>query len=566
MSIGTYFSHSYRVQDQALNKAFWSHFKSDFSFFVDPPSDVTIHTHLEAMMRRCSAFVAVFNLREDIPGLRCSPFMLYEYGLAVQARRPKLLLIHQDLTSKTFGGIDKNETFSFDPKNPDARLDELREKIDGLKEVARAYPNTLYRQRGEIGVVVPGDNSACAYATKKVLARIAEVAKRYGFSIRTLPVPHQHNAHLAVTLDQYEAIILDVRGTDLPDWVFPYAHGRLVPTIKLARLEPREVLGNFVMPPIVEGLRMDEAEPGVESVLYWRDADDLILQLERAFAKLDERQTEFKKDDEALFYFESIGRRPANIFISNAGNENPLAGKLSKALRLRNIRQFHYKDPDYRDPEVLQTGSNWPSKIRGEVETCNVFVAIIGGGYEKSVWSREELRIARTRDSQIVMLPYTIGGTDLKFLEEYGLGDTQVTTLPADQDAALSRVLSDIQQALTDGGRGHNATVQRTTMLGGSREAIVDTIRHLSGSSWPKLLARLSDDGIAVSLARKDKGPLRSRAVAEQLFEDAARADTDPGNRSTLATLVQALATLAPASHRKLIEHVERGIASRGAT
>ena len=43
MSIGTYFSHSYRVQDQALNKAFWSHFKSDFSFFVDPPSDVTIH-------------------------------------------------------------------------------------------------------------------------------------------------------------------------------------------------------------------------------------------------------------------------------------------------------------------------------------------------------------------------------------------------------------------------------------------------------------------------------------------------------------------------------------------
>jgi len=103
-------------------------------------------------------------------------------------------------------------------------------------------------------------------------------------------------------------------------------------------------------------------------------------------------------------------------------------------------------------------------------------------------------------------------------------------------------------------------------MLGGSREAIVDTIRHLSGSSWPKLLARLSDDGIAVSLARKDKGPLRSRAVAEKLFEDAVRADTDPGNQSTLAMLVQALAKLAPASHRKLIKHVEQGIAKRGAT
>jgi hypothetical protein len=566
MSIGTYFSHSYRVEDQELNRAFWSHFKSDFSFFIDPPSDVTIHTHLEAMMRRCSAFVAVFNRREDVSEFNCSPFMLYEFGLAVQARRPKLLLIDNSIASAPFAGLDENETFSFNPNDPDAKLDELRGKIDRLKEVARAYPNTLYRQRGAIGVVVPGANSACAYATKKVLARIAEVAGRYGFTISTLPVPHQHNARLAVTLDQYDAIILDVRGTDLPDWVFPYAHGRLVPTIRLARLGPREVLGNFVMPPIVEGLRLDSAEPGVESVLYWRDADDLILQLERAFLKLDERQTEFKKDDEALFYFESIGRRPANIFISNAGNENPLAGQLSKALRLRNIKQFHYKDPEYKDRDVLQTNSNWPSKIRSEAETCDVFVAIIGKGYEKRPWCREELRIARARDSEIVMLPYEVDGTDLSFLKEHDLQDRQVSSLPADQDAALSRILYDIQQALTDGGRGHNAPVRRTTMLGASREAIVDTIRHVSGSSWPKLLARLSDDGIAVSRARKDKGPPRSRAVAEQLFEDAVRADTDPGNRNTLATLVRALAGLAPASHRKLIKHVERGIASRGAT
>jgi len=562
MSIGTYFSHSYRVEDQALNRAFWSHFKSDFSFFIDPPSDVTIHTHLEAMMRRCSAFVAVFNRRRDIPGFNCSPFMLYEFGLAVQARRPKLLLIDQTIDSEPFRRLDQNETFYFSPNDPNARLAELKRKIDGLKKVARAYPNTLDRQRGRIGVVVPRTKSASAYAKDKILARISDVADRHGFKIGTVPVPHTHNAYLALEFDQYEAIILDVRGADLPDWVFPYAHGRLVPTIKLARLEPGEVLGKIVMPPIVEGLRMDPAEPGVESVLYWRDADDLILQLERAFLKLDEGQTEFKKDDEALFYFESIGRRPANIFISNAGNENPLAGQLSKALRLRNIRQFHYKDPD-----AIPTGSNWPSKIRSEVETCNVFVAIIGSGYEKSLWSKEELRIARARDSEIVMLPYKVEGTDLKFLEEYGLQEAQVTTLPADQDEAFGLILGKIQQTLTEAGRGHNATARRTTMLGGSREAIIDTIRHLSGSSWPRLLARLSADGIAVSLVGKDAGPLRSRAVAEQLFEDAVRADTDhPGGRSPLATLVQALAKLAPASHRKLIKHVERGIANRGAT
>ena len=166
------------------------------------------------------------------------------------------------------------------------------------------------------------------------------------------------------------------------------------------------------------------------------------------------------------------------------------------------------------------------------------------------------------------MLPYEVDGTDLSFLKEHDLQDRQVSSLTADQDAAFEpyplRYPADPYGWWT---RAQRSRSRRTTMLGGSREAIIDTIRYLSGSSWPKLLARLSDDGIAVSLARKDAGPLRSRAVAEQLFEDAVRADTDhPDKRNPLATLVQALAKLAPASHRKLIKHVERGIANRGAT
>ena len=88
MSVATYFSHSYRIEDRELNKEVWSYFSSDFSFFVDPPSDVTIHTHLEQMMRRCGAYVAVFNRRRGAPKPYCSPFVFYEYGLSVQARVP----------------------------------------------------------------------------------------------------------------------------------------------------------------------------------------------------------------------------------------------------------------------------------------------------------------------------------------------------------------------------------------------------------------------------------------------------------------------------------------------
>ena len=89
MSIPTYFSHSYRLDDQPLNKTFWHLFsQAGFAFSVDPPSDTTIHTHLERMMGRCGVFVAVVNRRRNVPPYFCSRFVLYEYGLAIQARRP----------------------------------------------------------------------------------------------------------------------------------------------------------------------------------------------------------------------------------------------------------------------------------------------------------------------------------------------------------------------------------------------------------------------------------------------------------------------------------------------
>src|SRR5689334_8629266 len=98
MAIPTYFSHSYRLRDQKLNQTFWHLFsQAGFSFFVDPPSDATIHTHLERMMGRCSAFVAVVNRRRDVSRFFCSRFVLYEYGLSIQARRPRLLLIDRDV-------------------------------------------------------------------------------------------------------------------------------------------------------------------------------------------------------------------------------------------------------------------------------------------------------------------------------------------------------------------------------------------------------------------------------------------------------------------------------------
>jgi hypothetical protein len=56
---------------------------------------------------------------------------------------------------------------------------------------------------------------------------------------------------------------------------------------------------------------------------------------------------------------------------------------------------------------------------------------------------------------------------------------------------------------------------------------------------------------------------VRARAVAEQLFADAQRADTDPDQKSTMATLVQILTGVAPRSHQSLIKTVAARIAKR---
>ena len=546
MSIPTYFSHSYRVADQELNQIFWSYFsKAGFSFFVDPPSNSTIHTHLERMMRRCSAFVGVVNRRRDVSNFFCSRFVLFEFGLSIQARRPRLLLVDKRVNASPFERLSPDERHTFLPGKAEAGTKELSRKIKTLKRVAATFPNRLDEPRGPIAVLVPRDRSSCGYAQPHVLRRIEEAADAAGFELNVLGLPHEHNAFLALELEQQEAVILDVRGTDLPEWVFPYVYGRLIPTIKLARLKPDEVLSSVKLPPIVEGLRMDSSEPGVKSVTYWRDSEDLVCQLERAFRKLDEEQTVFQEGRRGVLYFESIGRRPARVFISNAAKSNALGRRLAEELRLRNIYGFQYKEPN-----AILPGSDWEQKIRSEIETCDIFLAIIGEGYKASKWCMEEMRAASARSPHIELLPYQVDDADVGFMDK-----VHVAQLPSGLDEPVQFMLDRIHTVLTDR-RGRNAPVTHTTMLGGSREAIIDTIRHIPKSEWPTLMDRMRESGIAISAADPGSGPLWSRQVAEKLFVDAQQVDTDPDNEGNMATLVRALTSLAPSTHQELMRSV----------
>jgi hypothetical protein len=548
MSVPTYFSHSYRRDDQRLNQDFWKVFSgAGFSFFVDPRSDSTIHTHLERMMGRCSAFVAVVTRRRDVRRFYCSRFILYEYGLSIQARRPRLILRDHRVAPEPFERLTEDETHSFSPDKPLSRGRELTGKIKRLMDRAKTFPNRLDKARGPIALMLPPDEASCPYADPRVLDRIEQAADLAGFQLSIVRLPYEHNALFALDLDRYEAAVVDVRGLELEPWVFAYLYGRLIPTIKVARVMLDELPSSVALPPLVLGLRMDEREPGVESVTYWRDVDDLVWQLEQAFRKLDEEQTEFKEGRPGELYFESIGRRFARVFISNSSSANPLARLLSEELRLRNIEQFHYKEPN-----AIRTGSRWKDALRNEVRTCNVFVALIGPGYDESRWCREELRLALDRSQELMLLPYMVEKTNVRFM-----GELQVPELPINPAGAIQRVLADIHDGLTRPAPRDNAPHRRSTLLGASREAVIDAIRHVSREAWPGLNTRLGADRGALELSGTGRHPGRGRAAAERLFAEVQRAGArDADEPEPVRKLVATLAEFGPRRHREVLRAI----------
>jgi len=543
--IPTYLSHSYRQEDQPINQKFWPLFESaGFYFSVDPPSNITTTAHLEQMMNGSSCYVAIVNLRPDIDKYYCSPFVMYEFGLAVQARRPMLLLIDEKIgrDSPQFRRVDESDKVFFKPSDPLASEAELREKIDKLK--ARALPSVAQSGRRPIGVLLSKGQQSQGYGQSSIYALIEKAAARSVFRCERMTLPLQHNAYLSLELDKYQALILDVRGDTLPEWVFAYVHGRLIPTLKLVRVKPSEIAANLRLPPLVEGLRMDENEPGVECVIYWRDGDDLFDQLTQAFQKLDEEPTQLTKPHEGQIYFNSIGRSPARVFISNAGKVNDLARMLSNTLGLNSIERFQYKDID-----AIKTGSDWPAKIKQELQDCQLFVALLSDGYWQSDWCRKEMETAlqRKRSGALQILPYKVEDCDVSFM-----GNIQVTDLSSDPSKAVADVFAAVDAALK--ARGTSANSTRAPMLpGASLEAVVDALRHFRTAQWDTLLRKLGAQKITVDVDLSSRSPQPRRTV-EQVLNGIQRMPMLAGGRSPLSLFLEQVVALAPSKWKESVK------------
>ena len=402
--------------------------------------------------------------------------------------------------------------------------------------------------------LLPRDNADRAYGGPQVREEIKKAAEPHLFKCREILVPDTDNALFALSLSKCEAVVLDVRGDTLPHWVFAYIYGRLIPSIKLVHLHPNELSSEVVrkLPPLVEALQMDQDEPGVESVIYWRQPDDLVHQLGATFKKLDDGPLRFKDQHQGLSYFGSVGRRPARIFISNSGTANLLAGALVEKLKINNIDAFHYKQEN-----AIPVGDDWAKSIKTAAQLCDVFVALIDRGYSGSEWCKKELKIAWTRahKGEVALFPYNLAPQDPRLKQDLWalLKHVQAPDLGDEQTVAATKVFDAIDAHLKKKQSRRNWQARQPLPLGASREAVIDALRHLPKESWSLLADKLARAQINVRVPAT-RSRVQPRALAEEFVFEVQRAEIPSAiadkRMSPLSYMIDELASIVPDDRR----------------
>ncbi|HXR38983.1 MAG TPA: TIR domain-containing protein [Terracidiphilus sp.] len=389
-----------------MNEFFWRMFwDAGFTFAIDPQSKVMSHPYLQGLIKRTPGFAAVITYRRGKEGPNCSPFMLYEYSLAVLARKPKLVFFDARLGQKYFPELDP-EVQSFNRDDLESDPAQFAAHIRDFKRRAEPYRRLTARRRGKFGILIGQGNT---HYDESLMERIEDRIEGLNFRPERIAIDELDGIQLAVDFDKYDFVIIDVGAGTLPCWVHPFVQGRLIPSIKLYHLDTE---GSATVPEFLRRELLGRIALEDEPVVFWRDRDDLLNQLDAQFAKLetlDNRpvgSSRFRDFDSGLAYFRSAGRTgETSIFISNAGDANSLAVPLTRSLRLAGITAFQYSAAN-----TIERGTEWLPKLRAITGQAGLFIPLITRSYRESDYCMEELKIAldRWKEGKMTIIPYFI--------------------------------------------------------------------------------------------------------------------------------------------------------------
>jgi len=377
--VPVYFSHSYRREDREVNDHFWRAFcDAGFSFTVDPESTSLYTTTLELMMARSVGFAAVVTFREEERQYKCSPFILYEYGLAVQTHQPRLVLRDKRVPPRYFRAQDTIEV-EFDVAVLDRCADELERQLGQFHELTASRSIGRRYRRGRVGVALPREDDEGPSGADARRTVVEGFIDGNGDEIVDLDTEADDPWSLAQSADGCDFVVVDLddlRASRIADFLL----GRGTPLLKVARrgtgpIVPERLLGSA---PLRRAAAADEL------VTYWSDAEEFKSRVQQQISRATTDRVELRDFNAGHRYFRNLGREAKSVFISNAGSTNDLARDLAQALQLENIRFFHYR---FQNP--IGWGQRWTDQLERMVTASKVFVALIDDTY----WTREYCRL-----------------------------------------------------------------------------------------------------------------------------------------------------------------------------
>ena len=404
LHIPVYFSHSYRREDREVNAHFWSIFyNAGFSFTVDPGSTSLYTTALELMMARSVGFAAVVTYRREEERYLCSPFVMYEYGLAVQAHKPRLVLRDKRVPPRNFRAQGTLEV-EFDVAALDRSTYELTAKLKQFHTQASGrldgYRYRLDRAGLAIGTEVD-EGEVSALDRREAVERNLDEG---GYEPMDLAAVADDPSQLAQAADACDFVIIDIDDAQTSR-IADFLLGRGTPLLKMARRRaglnlPERLLGSAPL---------RRAAAGDELVMYWGGAEDFEGRVRQQLALATTDRTELTDLDIGNRYFRNLGRDVQPVFLSNARAVNDLAKELADALVLENISFFHY-----RYQNQIGVGERWNDQLERMVAASKVFAPLIDDSYWQSEFCRREYEAAAhlAEEGRITMVPGLLDGYD----------------------------------------------------------------------------------------------------------------------------------------------------------
>jgi len=382
--VPVYFSHSYRREDRDVNEFFWRAFyHAGFSFTVDPGSTALDTTTLELMMARSVGFVAVVTFRKEEARYQCSPFILYEYGLAVQVHQPRLVLRDKRVTPRHFQGPG-TVGLEFDVAALERCAEDLRRELAYFHARTSARMAGRRFRQGRVGMALASRTNTRLPGAQARRAVVESALDAAGDAAIDLAGAVDDPWQLAENADGCDYVIVDLND-DRASRIGDFLLGRGTPLLKYAHrgadpIRPERLLGSA---PLRRATSADEL------VTYWDSLEEFKAKVRQQISLATMDRTELMELGDGHRYFRSLGRDTLPVFVSNASTVNDLAQELALALPLENIPFFHY-----RFKNQIGLGERWTDQLDRMVRASRIFLPLIDGSYWNRAYCRKEYETA----------------------------------------------------------------------------------------------------------------------------------------------------------------------------